>query len=477
MTRPPWAGVAGAAAVVAVVLVGDLTAPARVGSRAAAGAESAAVTDVTLACPDVGGNRQYVTTRFTAASSSGSGRVVTRTLGRGRDTPLLKSAGTLVSRDVQQAGVGLAVYAEGSIAAGLEAEQTTFIERGPARSFSNARCVRPGHTFWFVGLSGAVDVHDSIYLMNPDDTPASVDLSLWGAKGPIDAPHLQGLAVPAHARVVVPVDRLAPDAPMLGLRVVATSGRIAAVARDQRQHGTRPDGNDWVPGTLAPATRLVLPGYPTGLGARTVFLTNPGSDDANVTLRVVTDSGSFVPTGFNAKPLPAGTTARFELHTLIENNVAAVVVTSDQPVVATGHISRVQGAFYPDRAWTAATPPLAAGALVTDVRTGEASSVLLLSAPEAAGTVTVQALGSGRRAVVRVPAGRTVSYSPDRLLPSGSGALLVTPGTGSGPVYAARVLAQQGAHGPLLAVLPLLDVPGTVTLPPARYDPGAALQR
>lgn len=474
--RLPYVAAAGAVALAAVVLAGDLTAPSRAAVAQPAGrAEVAPVSQLTLACPDVTGNSSAVTTRLTVASASGTGRVAVGLLGRPA-APVLTAADRLYTRSVTSAGGAVAVNASGSIAAGLEAEQTSFTTSGGGRSLADARCVEPAHDWWFSGICTVVNCFDALYLVNPDNAPASADLSLYGDRGPLSPPNADNIVVPPHGRVVLPLDRLAPDVPRLGLHVVASSGRLAAWVRDQRQKGTSPDGTDWITPTQPPATGAVIPGFPTGQGTRSVFVTDPGQDDATVTVRVVTDGGAFIPTGLNAQRVPAGSTARFDVRPAIQNNVAAVVVTSDQPVVVQGNISRGMGGYFTDRAWTAATAPLdRTGALATDVRTAGESSLLLVSAPVASGRVRVQDLQTGRHAVVAVAAGYTVAYRPDLLLPSGSGALLVTPLPGSGPLYAARVLAIDGLHGPLLTVLSLANLPGSVTLPPAAYDPRAAL--
>jgi hypothetical protein len=112
---------------------------------------------------------------------------------------------------------------------------------------------------------------------------------------------------------------------------------------------------------------------------------------------------------------------------------------------------------------------------VTDNRVGGGvQSRLLISAPKGAARVVVSGLG-GRQRTVSVPARRTVFVGLRSLIKNATGAIVVRPLPGSGPVYAARDLYEAAGGGPLRAVLPLRTAPRTVLAPAVHYDPDAAL--
>jgi hypothetical protein len=343
--------------------------------------------------------------------------------------------------------------ARGAGAGGLLVEQRTRTASGPGRGASALVCPAPAAAAWFVGGATTVGTSSELVLVNVEDVPAVVDLRVWTADGPADLRPGRATVVPARSRVVVPVDRLAPDRDLLALHVDAVRGRVASALRVVRADGRTPLGTDWVPAGLPPARELVVPGLTAGPGRRTALLTNPGQDDAVVRLELVTGDGSTVPDGGEAVSVPAGTSVAVDLSAALATTRAALRVTSDgAPVLAGALLVDGDGAAR-DAAWAAATPPLA-GVVQLPAPPPAPKATLLLSAP--AGDAVVQ-LGGAR---VEVPSGTTVEVP----LTAATSLRVLT-----GPVHAARWAVEAGARGPLTTLLPVLparlDVRRPVVLP------------
>lgn len=443
----------------------------------------APVVERTLVCPDLSGARRTTgqATMAVLPERAGVGRAVMSPL-RGPSPvvlPALSRPGTGGFAETKKAGGPVSVAATGPLAAGVAAEVVIRAEAGTRRGLAETRCSSAARDTWFVGGSTAVGAAASLLLVNADDVPATADVSLLTAAGPVAPRSAQGLEVPPRRALRLALESLAPEMPALATRVVVTSGRLAASLSDNRTRAKLALGVDYVPPAAAPSRRAVVPGFAFGPGPRPVLLGVPGPDDATVELRVVTTDGSFVPAGLNAMRVPAGTLASADLAKVLAGRAAAVVVTSDVPVVAGGSSGQVdpytgEGEF----AWSTATPALAGPALLPDNRVrGPAQSILLLTAPAAAATVDLTGLTPGRLPVhparISVPAGHTVAVSLQGLTPSGRFSLVVTPAPGSGPVYGTRMLYERWTRGTWLSQLTLERTDGIVRLPIVVDDPAA----
>jgi hypothetical protein len=478
-----------AAAAAATVVVADLGPAA---SLPAAHHDRARVSIVgaTRVCADVSGD-SHRTSRLTAASvpaavASTGGSVTAVPLGHqaakrhgGRAgtsaRAFLSEPRSLASRDVTSHGGPVRVGASGEMASGLEVEQTDRYASGSVRGLANLRCAAPGSPWWFVGPSGGVHADDTLTVSNPADAPAVVHVGIYGPDGPVSDPDAENIPIAPGKQVALPLGKLAPGVAVTALHVSTRTGRVVASVRSRRRHHPHPAMVGVVPAAAAPAHRQVLPGIVPGPGARRLVLANPGANDADVTVRVVTPQGSFVPNGLAHVAVAAGSVATVKLAPVLHKKAAAVRLTSSTPVTASLLATeKSDDTGVGDLAWTAASDPLSGPTLITDNRLGHhAQSHLVLSAPKGAARVVVAGLGGNRR-TVSISAGRTAFVSLAPVVHGTSGAVVVRPTPGSGPVYAARDLYEAGSSGPLLAVLPLRTAPRTVSAPPARYDPDAA---
>jgi Family of unknown function (DUF5719) len=345
---------------------------------------------------------------------------------------------------------GVMIEAAGSMAQGLEVEQT-----GPG-GLVTTRCEGPGTDFWFVGPgeSSAADVQ--LYLMNVDSQPADADVQALTDSGPSLAGADTGITVPAHGMVVQSLDKLLHSSRVVALHVSASSGRIIAAVWETKSRGK---AGAWLPVASAPSKHFLLPGLPGSAGTRELYVAVPGVDNAQVKLTAVTGKGSYQPTGGGGLQLAGGSSAGIALPSLA-GIPAAIEISSNVPVAAAmlvpGGASGAPGVFA-----VGSGPVQQQGVIADNPAKAKGSASLILSAPQGAASVriSVAAAKSGiapqSGKVVQVAAGRTivVRISP----PPGSAktaafTVVVTPQAGSGPVYAGRVITVGGVLQSILAV-------------------------
>jgi hypothetical protein len=407
------------------------------------------------------------------AAGAGAGELVVLTptaVGPGRDgaraapgAPVLDRAGTAV-RDLAAS----AVTATEAVAAGLAVEHVRWVDDGTARGVEALPCTAPTTSTWFVGGATTVGQTSELVLVNPDPTPAVVDVRTWSATGPVEPRPGRALRVPAAGRLAVPMDRLAPDRDLLAVHVASSRGRVAASLRHVRADGRTPRGVAQVPTAGEPSRDMVVPGLPAGPGRRAVVVANPAGHDARVQLQLTTADGQLAPVEL---AVPAGTAVAHEVtDELAGTPAAARVVSPDGPVLAAALVEDGTGAER-DLAWAGAAGPVTGAALLLHPPAPVGERALLLTALERDSVVDLvplaapggAALPGGRR--VRVPAATTVELDLTGL---GTGpALELRPVRGR--VHAARVLGAGARPG--VAVLAVLSPPRAVLRPAVVADP------
>lgn len=475
------------------------------------GEQTSPVTTAVRVCPEPAAQTGVATTvtvvgRPDAASPAPAGATLAPLDGPDRPVVTLPAAGGAAAYPVPAPGsTPLVARATGGLAPGFAAEQLSRAASGDRRGLADVACAAPGTDFWFVGGGTTVGRRGRLVLTNPLDTPAQVDVTLYGPDGVVAAPGGRGLRVGPRASRVLLLDALAPGLTRTAVHVQVRAGRVAAALAQQVQQGLTPAGWDWVPVAAGPARTLTIPGVPPGGGARLLRLVAPGDRDATVQLRLLTSDGSFTPPGGDVVALPAGSVAEVDLSAGLRGRPAAVLVEADVPVTG-GVVARTgadpagsappagsaagSGGGPAELAYTAAAPLLDAAVPVAPPPAGVAAS-LLLTATERDATVTVTpvpaagAAGSAGSAAPEGPASQTVAVPARRTvsvpLPAAgaAGALLVRVQPGSGPVVGARLLTEGSGAGTLLSVLPLAPTPTVEVLPAvtALLDVGAPTSR
>lgn len=379
-----------------------------------------------------------------------------------------KKAGTQQKTPAQQTSAlaatavagGVVIQASGSLAQGLEAEQTS------AGSLPTAACTSPGTNFWFTGPGQRTASRIELYLMNAGSQVADVSVDIATDAGPLQETTDTGISVPPHGMIVQALATTVHNSRAISLHVRASVGQVAAAVEESTAGGA----GTWLPAAQTPARSLVIPGLPGVAGTRELFIAVPGVKDATVKVTAVTSRGSYQPTGATGIDLPGGSAAEITVPSL-GGIPAGLRLTANTTIAAAALIPGGGGAL---GTLTAAAPAIEEQGVVADNLTGPGrSSTLVLSAPRGAARVTVAqiaATGSATRQTqnVAVPAGKSVVVSLRAIRGAARGtpfAVVITPQAGSGPVYAGRVIMGNGAGAALQAMLPVASALTTVPLP------------
>jgi Family of unknown function (DUF5719) len=361
---------------------------------------------------------------------------------------------------------GTAVAATGQMAEGFEAEQAN------ASGMGLVSCTHPSSDMWFVGTGAAAGAPDiRLYLMNTGDLPASADVSILTDSG-LQQVLTSGITVAPHEFAVESIAPLVRGSLALALHIQTTSGQVAASVWE----GNGASGA-WLPQAAAPSTQLVIPGLTVASSAARLFVTVPGSADAQLKVVAFTAQGKFPQFGQSPVDVPAGATSSFALSSL-GASPSGLALSSSVPVIA--------GVLVPGAgigSFTAAAAPVTEQGVVAGNPAARGLTVgLVLTAPATAARATITVIGSGTAAgapqPVTVPAGRTLAVAVPR--PAGSRqpfAIVVTPLAGSGPLYAARAVTSGtgGLSAPVTSLLLVPSAPTTITLPPAENSYSAVL--
>jgi Family of unknown function (DUF5719) len=468
------------------------------GSRAPAPVR-AAVSSVVRACAAPGSTGATASGLAMAAASAGTGQAeVTRLTPAGAASPpaalsvltqpgrlalLSVPAAPVLARGLDQqstagaaAGVptgpargGVMIEASGSMARGLEAEQTT------GGGLATAQCQGPGTDFWFVG-PGQKSVADiQLYLMNTDSQAADATVQILTDSGPIIGSTDAGIEVAPHGIVVQSLANLVQGSRVVALNVTTSVGRVAAAVLET-SNGSDPGA--WLPAVQPPATSQVLPGLPGTPGTRELYVAVPGAGNAEIKVTAVTARGSYQPTGGSGIDLPGGSAVAVALPSLGRIR-AAIQISSSVPVTAS--MSVPGGAAGAPGAFTAAVGPVQEqGVVAGNPDSSGDSSQLVLSAPQAAAQVQVTELTAAGQAgisfgTVQLSAGHTAVVSlptPKQAGRPSPFAVVITPLAGSGPVYAGRVVSSGGVAR---SILPVASALSWVPLPAVNNSVTTAL--
>ncbi|TKK88420.1 hypothetical protein FDA94_14105 [Herbidospora galbida] len=426
----------------------------------------APIAAVSTVCPDPGG---ATVTAVTPPNAEGGGQTL---IEDGDEPATVDEPGKLWQKTMASGTDPMRVHATGAMAAGLEAAQTRRALTGAARGLAGVRCVDPGADAWFVGPGPAAgDL--KLHLANVESAPADVALVVYSGEGQVIADRASGMLLKPGEHRVVDLKKVAPSPLVMALNVSTGRGRVAAAVE-----AATPEGVDWLPQTTQPAERVVVPGVPGSAGRRELYVAAPGESDAVVHVKAVLKDGSYALENRETVEVPAGSVVTLDLSTGVTGQPAAIVLTSETPVVAGLKIVGTGGRT--DVAFTAGAPSIDLGSVVADARsTKDVTSRLILSAPDKAADVTVTLLPREGKAPepieVAIPAARTKEIILKG--PAKGFSVVVTPKTGSGPVYGGRVMEERAAGGQLVTAQPLAVARTWTLVPPVAEEPSAVLSQ
>jgi hypothetical protein len=321
---------------------------------------------------------------------------------------------------------------------------------------------------WLIAGGAEPGRLEHLVLANPGPNPVTVDLRVFGVKGPIQAPNGHGLVVAGRSRTVILLDAVVGSERSPVVHVIARGGKVAAVLNDSWLDGVVPRGGDDAVPVTAPARQQVIAGVPID-GRAILRVAVPGDSEAVVQSRVLTPNGP--------KPLPVdgvarvagGSTRDIDLSSL-PTGAYAVQVTGDVPVVAAVMVDRRRAASAPsDLAWSVASSPIrtmAGMVLPGSELKGLAARLDLVATGDAATVRLTTVRADGRVSVRQVPIG---ADSVTTVSLDGAASVWVTPL--SGLVRAAVLSTAADVAGTMLSLTPLVDLTLTTTPLPLRQLP------
>jgi hypothetical protein len=287
-------------------------------------------------------------------------------------------------------------------------------------------CGVPQADQWFTGVGARAD-HDSVIeLVNPDDGPANVDITLYGRQE-IDSHHLRGLTVPANKTLTIDLGKQQPQRALLTAQVQVTRGRLAVHVLDIRTDlATNRSTREWVPRQSAPAGSLQLLGLPLGNGTRTLQLANPGDEVVRAEVKVVTGDTTFAPKGLDTISIQPGATTDVALtHVLadaLRDGALGISVDADGPVTAS-----VLTDLGNDRVITVPNDDIheQAATLVPTAKNGVQAEVLLSA--DSAGSSLVTAYDADGKQVLKKRVAQQQGHTAAVRLPRGAAYVDVVP--------------------------------------------------
>ncbi|MGO4255849.1 DUF5719 family protein [Marmoricola sp. RAF53] len=204
-------------------------------------------------------------------------------------------------------------------------------------------CPEAHARWWFVGVGGAAVTHDTVLsISNPRDGAAVLDIDVYGPDGPVTAPGLKGVIVPAGGHQELDLAQAAPGVGELAVRVVAQRGLVAISAADRYSpRAVGKDVREWVPPQSLPATAVTLVGLPDKPSGSTLVVVNPGQREAIAQVEVIGATGTFAPEKVPTLTIPPQSVTTLPLTSVFDGTAVAVRVSSEQRVTAT--VRSVQG--------------------------------------------------------------------------------------------------------------------------------------
>lgn len=460
--KPRLIGFAAVVAALGVIyLLAWVTVPARSAPTQPAGG-STSVTSAEFACQPAAAHApaEKLAMASVPKRHDSGGAITLNAIGRGIGVhPAVEQATrTVLLVNTPSQGDATNLRAAGVIAQGLTAEVAN------SQGISMARCAQPGSDLWFSGSGEADGAADTeLYLMNPDQLPATVSITLMTDSGVVqDAPY-DGITVPAGQTIKETLTSALRNSEVVAINVHASAGRVAAaVWEGGANHGS----GLWLPQAAEPASTQVITGLVASSSAAKLSVVVPGGQNAQVKVIALTPQGRFLPFGPNALSAPSNAVSEFSLNSL-GAGAAGLELISNVPITAAVALpGSGMGVVTPS------APPVTDQAVIAGNPDKGFSVSVMLSAPHTAARVSISELG-GPPSQVTIPAAHSVSVTV-RAPPGVQHAfpIVIIPLNGSGPVYAARLVATSGTSGMLVSDLPMISTPVRVALDPVRqgYD-------
>lgn len=281
------------------------------------------VTAISRLCPAA----DAVASTLMAISSEGNIRV--REIGQ---TGASEKSGPLTTPDQNKAAIIAPTGPQASVVGG------SLIHRGEQTWWGSCRAALADQ---YVHLPGGEDA--KVIVVNPEQDPALVDVTLSGPNGEITGDGLRGVTIAANSQRVFDLAPLAGSVDAVGVRVRSSVGRVTLVAQVDRTRG-----GDFATSTVQ-STQLLIAAVPANPTRTQLLLTNPGTTRNVIKIETVSEAGRNELPGFESYALDAQRTVALDLTDAIGGLATALIISgrdefSASAVVSTGDDFAIEAA-------------------------------------------------------------------------------------------------------------------------------------
>lgn len=385
------------------------------------------------------------------------------------------SAAVVPSEEVSEAAV-LRAQPLGQQEAAAGAVLTYSAEDGDLRGLAAANCQRPGNDLWLLGANTTIGQTALLNIYNPSSTPATVDLELFGADGPIDAAGSRGILVPPGKSESVVLGGLAPDRGQLAVHVHSTGGSVTTNIQQSALRDLVPGGVEYLSPGSGPSTRQVVTGVRVqgedaaseisgqagyASASPVLQLAVPGTTEAVVKVQVFGPDGEEALAEGKVLTVPGETVEEISLSGLPKGTYT-VVATCDVSVAATARLSKgIEPGEPVDMGFSASVDRMGSRHVIP-IASG-VESKLVFGAPFRDAEVELIPISAdgepGESRTVKVAAGTTEQVPVEE-----DGAAAFVARASGGAVYGAQLLTDDGKAD--IAVVPVPEeVNGERSLP------------
>lgn len=284
--------------------------------------------------------------------------------------------------------------------------------RGMPSGFTATECQMPTGDQWVIADGPSSGTSSVLSLANVTDRPATVQLHVRSPEGPVDAGKLSEIEIPAMSQRAISVAAIAPQTHSVAIRVVSTQGLVAPSVHQVLTAGLSGRGAEISPATLAPTTRLVIPGVPMSSGTvagdtdsaatTLVRMLNTGAGEANATVRILGLDGTEIRR--DEVVLQPGQVVDDSLAEL-PSGIGTILVDADGPVIAAARSMVASGGTGADVAWYQAAARLSGEAQVA-VPEGPSPRLFIANTGKATLPVSIERNGEPAKQL-EIPAGQT----------------------------------------------------------------------
>ena len=167
--------------------------------------------------------------------------------------------------------------------------QSALVGGGAIEGLATETCAAPSGRQWLVGGATTVGRTSLLSVVNPTNVPAVIDLAILTEDGPVTAPGMAAIDVPAGAQRVIPLAGFVLEAESIAVRITSTGGNIVASLQSSVIRTLEPGGVDLAMPAGEPSATIRIPGVVVADGPALAALVNRGTgfEDAITAVRIV----------------------------------------------------------------------------------------------------------------------------------------------------------------------------------------------